>query len=183
MLPESFNFYRALPQDFDVTFADIRNSLLIHGPAVKPLNWNSKWRLELLGNLEIVVRQLWGNGIETVYVDGSFVTGIGHPRDIDACFECDFTEWSSGALAEKLNQAAPKKVWTWDDSARRTVAGFTSMKLPMWCSYRVDIHPYFPDRPNIGMMMDDGSLVTVLDGFRRMRNMEAPKGILKLIKD
>ena len=178
-LPKSFNEEAVLSQDYEVTFDEIRNSLLVLGPQPKKPEWNMAWRRILVDNLEILVKQLWAVGIKSIYVDGSFVQDKGHPGDIDGCFECDWPEWISGSLARRLNEAAPKKIWTWADNSRRSVAGFRTAKLPMWRSYRIELFPHFPGR-GIGLTTDDGTFLPILDAFRLIRGSSRRKGILIL---
>ena len=179
MLPRSFNEYGVLPQDYEVTLEEIRNSLLVLGPEPQKADWNQPWRRILLDNLEILVRQLWAAGVTNIHVNGSFVTDKGHPGDIDGCFECDYNEWHSEALQKKLNDAAPKKIWTWAKESRALVAGFDTPKLPMWRSYRVELYPYCPELPN-GLWTADGEFRPFPEAFRFVKFGDRRKGILRL---
>lgn len=76
------------PGDYALTFAELRQSLLVLGHAGNP-HWDLNWRLELVNGCEILVRQLWAVGISAIFLDGSFVEDKAHPRDIDGYFECD----------------------------------------------------------------------------------------------
>lgn len=52
------------PGDYEVTFGELRNSILVNGPSPKKnSNWDSKWRLKLIANCEILVNQLYQTGI------------------------------------------------------------------------------------------------------------------------
>ena len=58
------------PGDITLTFAELRDSVLVNGPGPSCPNWDAKWRHRLVDNLEIMVRQLWQVGITDVYADG-----------------------------------------------------------------------------------------------------------------
>jgi hypothetical protein len=180
MLPKNFDENGVLSQDYEVTLEEIRNSLLVTGPELMPSDWNISRRQWLVNNLEILVRQLWSAGIETVYVDGSFVTSKGIPGDIDACFQCDSLDWTSGALAKRLNEATQDKIWTWLTADRVIVPGYLKNRLPMWRTYRVEIYPYSLKRQN-GILID-GVFHPFPDVFRRVKFTDRRKGILKLLK-
>jgi hypothetical protein len=180
MLLKSFNEDGFLPEDYGATFQEIRQSLLVLGPERPQPTWDVSRRRWLLDNLEILVRQLWAVGIERIHVNGSFVTDKDKPGDIDACFECDYTELRSGRLAKRLNDAAPEKIWTWFYEDRIPVPKYPKGRLPMWVKYRVEIFPYGPDWP-AGVFID-GTLVPFPDAFRRVKNSDKRKGILLLKK-
>ena len=179
MLPQSFNVLGALSEDHEVTLNEIRRSLLVRGPEPLTLSWDRRWRATLVDNLEILVRELWAAGLSTIYIDGSFVQDKDHPGDIDGCFECDFNDWNSGSLEKRLNQLAAKKVWGWGADATRLVLG--TSRLLMWATYRVELHPYFPEFPT-GIIMDD-EFVPFPDAYHRFRGRPETKGLLKLRKD
>ena len=180
MLPKSFNDDGFLPQDYETTFQEIQQSLLVLGPERTEPTWDISRRRWLLNNLEILVRQLWAAGIERIYVNGSFVTDKDKPGDIDACFECDYTEVRSGRLAKRLNDATSDKIWAWRMDERVMVSGYTKPRLPMWEKYRVEIYPFAPDWP-VGVVIDD-SLVPFPEAFRRVKGSDGRKGILILKK-
>ncbi len=178
MLPKTFNDYGVLPpmsQDYEVTFSELRRSLLVLGPEPCPLNWQVDWRGELVDHLEILVNQLWNAGITRVYVNGSFVQNTTHPADIDGCFECDYEEFISGRLSQRLNATAPKKIWGWADEDHRMVLG--KLRLSMWASYKVEMYPFSPERP-IGMRMNTGEFRAFPDAYRWTKEDGRPKGIL-----
>jgi hypothetical protein len=181
MLPSEFNGQGVLPHDYEVTFTEIRNSILVRRHDPLPPGWNAEWRGILVDNLEILVRQLWAAGVTTIYINGSFVQNKPHPGDIDGCFEGDFADWNSGDLEKRLNSAAPKKVWDWSLASKRQVFG--ESRLLMWVSYRVELYPVVPEFPTSGVDTDDG-FVPFPDGYRLIKNRShETKGILKLIKD
>jgi hypothetical protein len=178
-LPSSFSHDGVLPQDYAVTFDEIRHSLLVDGPLDKAPNWDTAWRSLLLGNLEILVRQLWSVGVGAIHVDGSFVENIAHPGDIDGCFECSFDDWNSGSLERRLNAIAPKPVWDWTEEGKKVVLG--QRRLPMWWSYRVELFPYSLSIPS-GIVTEDG-LIPFPDAFRLRKQVAGKKGILQLRQD
>ena len=61
------------PGDVALTLDELRASVLVDGPGTTCPNWDAEWRLQLVDNLEIMVRQLWRVGITDVFADGSFV--------------------------------------------------------------------------------------------------------------
>jgi hypothetical protein len=58
--------------------------------------WDAAWRESLVGNLEVMTRQLWQVGIREVFADGSFVEEKGSPNDIDGYFVCALADLASG---------------------------------------------------------------------------------------
>jgi uncharacterized protein DUF6932 len=63
--------------------SQLRRSLLVRGPGRADSTWDTAWRASLVGNLEVMTRQLWQVGISDVFADGSFVEEKDHPNDID----------------------------------------------------------------------------------------------------
>ena len=51
--------------DYEVSFEELRESILVLGPddSAHYPNWDYAWRLHLVDNLEIPPRQLWQVGI------------------------------------------------------------------------------------------------------------------------
>jgi hypothetical protein len=74
------------PGDYEVSFEELRQSVLVAGDPGRPENWDAPWRAELVANLEILTRQLWSVGIREIYADGSFAEDKDHPNDIDGYF-------------------------------------------------------------------------------------------------
>jgi len=99
--------------DYELTFVDLRGSMLVVGPTEGYPNWSRTWRAHLVDNLETMVGQLWQVGITDTFVDGSFVEDKEHPHDIDGYFVCDLMELATGRLESSLNLLDPHKVWTW----------------------------------------------------------------------
>jgi len=170
--------------DYEVTLAELRNSILVQGPRdrLKYPNWDASWRLWLVDNLEMMVGQLWMVGVNEIYIDGSFVEDKDHPNDIDGYFVCDLAELASGRLVRALNRLDPQKVWTWDHTLRRPYPGYPKKQLPMWHVYRVELYPHFP---GLGSGIPDkfGNELEFPAAFRRCRRDSTPKGIIKLRRE
>lgn len=128
------------PGDYKLTIAELKDSLLVVGPRDQTV-WNEEWRLHLVSQLEIMVRQLWSVGISEIYINGSFVENKAHPNDIDGYFECDVMDLP--IILRELNIIEPDKIWTWDSKARRSYKGYTKKQLPMWHKYRVELYPHY----------------------------------------
>jgi len=108
------------PGDYELTFEEIRQSVLVKGPENRDeLRWDSSWRLYLVDNAEILSRQLRDVGIQNIFLDGSFVELKPHPNDIDGYFEVDLPFFASGKFHREINKIDPHKCWTWDKYARR----------------------------------------------------------------
>lgn len=169
--------------DYEVTFAELRQSLLVLGPG-NPREypyWDAVWRAKLVDNLETLTRQLWQVGIREVYADGSFAEDKDHPNDIDGYFVCDLARLRSGQLERELNLMDPHKVWTWDPASRRPYRGYPKRQLPMWHRYRVELYPHVPGL-GIGAGIRDrhGHELEFPSAFRQSRRDGTPRGIVKL---
>jgi hypothetical protein len=130
--------------DFELTLDEIRESVLVKGPGADHPHWDIEWRRQLVHNLEILVGELWEVGVTEIFIDGSFLEDKDHPNDIDGYFECDWREFVSGALQDRLNQLDPHRIWTWDPAERRLYRGYPKKQLPMWHQYRVELYPHLP---------------------------------------
>jgi hypothetical protein len=169
--------------DYSVTFAQLRNSVLINGPRLnKSSFWDSNWRSDLVNNLEILVTQLWYVGILDVFVDGSFVEDKDHPNDIDGYFVCDERFVRDNQLARSLNLLDPHKIWTWDPASRRPCRGYPKRQLPMWHQYRVELYPHFSGLLT-GIRDKYGNDMEFPSAFRQSRRDNCPKGIVKLLPE
>jgi len=60
--------------DYEATFDELRESVLVVGPEDKRSypNWDVGWRRWLVDQLEILTLQLWQVGITEVFADGSY---------------------------------------------------------------------------------------------------------------
>ena len=67
-----FNDFGLLaPGDYELTIPELKNSLLVKGPEDGSL-WDENWRLHLVEQLEIMVKQLWSVGLTDIYIDRIF---------------------------------------------------------------------------------------------------------------
>jgi hypothetical protein len=171
------------PGDYEVSFDQLRRSILVTGPGDSPQysNWDRDWRLHLVDNLELLARQLWQVGIREVYADGSFAEDKDHPNDIDGYFVCDLVQISSGELTRQLNLIDPFKVWTWDPASRKPYRGYPKKQLPMWHRYRVEFYPHIPGL-GIGCGIFDryGNELEFPSAFRQSRRDGKARGIVKI---
>ena len=172
-----------LPEgDYELTFEQLRSSLLVHGCGdLRIGQWDAEWRSVLVDNLEVMVSQLWAVGIANIFIDGSFVEDKDHPNDIDGYFECDIKLLASGRLERDLNLLEPDKIWTWEPSSRRAYQGYPKKQLPMWHKYRVEMYPHIKGMSS-GITDKFGNELEFPAAFRISRRDDTPKGIIKIIK-
>jgi hypothetical protein len=170
------------PGDYELTFAELRQSLLVMGPDQdSPLyeGWDTGWREHLTHQAETMCEQLWSVGIEDVFLNGSFVEAKVHPNDIDGYFACDVRRVATGELERQLNRLDPKSCWTWDPASRRAYRGYAKKQLPMWHAYRVELYPHYDQLS--GITDERGFPLTFPSAFRQRRRDSEPKGIVKVI--
>jgi hypothetical protein len=169
------------PGEYEVTLEELRHSVLVVGPANKAAHpdWDESWRRHLVGNLEVLVRQLWQVGITEIFIDGSFVEDKDHPNDIDGYFVCDLMHLASGRLERELNLLDPYKVWTWDPSSRRPLRGGPERQLPMWHRYRVELYPHVAGLLS-GIRDKHGNELEFPSAFRQSRRDGKARGIVKI---
>jgi hypothetical protein len=178
MLPD-FDEFGLLPAgDYELTFEQLRASVLVVGPNGATSNWDAAWRATLVDNLEVMVGQLWSIGIREIFVDGSFAEDKEHPNDIDGYFICDMQMLVSGTLERELNRLDPHKVWTWDPGSRRTYVGSPKAQLPMWHRYKVEFYPHFGQL--CGIKDKYGNDLEFPSAFRMSRRDGRPRGIIKI---
>jgi hypothetical protein len=176
--PIHFNEHGLLPPgDYDMTFAELRESLLVHGDGGDP-NWDIAWRLHLVSQCEEMVNQLWQIGITEIFLDGSFVEAKARPNDIDGYFVCDLLDLATGRLERELNALDPYKIWTWDPASRRAYRGYSKKQLPMWHQYRVELYPHVGQ--NFGAQDQQGNELQFPSAFRQHRATGEAKGIVKI---
>src|SRR5699024_3345077 len=153
-----------------------------HGPnRQNPGTWDSRWRLKLIDNCEILVNQLRQTGITEIFLNGSFVEEKDHPNDIDGYFECGFSAFVSGQIQRELNKIDEHKVWTWDRNSRRAYRGYVKKQLPMWHIYRVEFYPHYGN-PS-GLTDKHGNPMTFPAACRCKRSSGTPKGIVKIVSE
>jgi hypothetical protein len=175
----AFNQYGVLPPaDYELTFSELKNSSLVNHHTQ---SWDRVWRLHLIEQCEIMVKQLWAIGITEIYLDGSFVEEKAHPSDIDGYFVCDLKRLASGDLERELNALDLHKVWTWQPSSRRFDKNTGKKQLPMWHQYRTELYPHFGQLS--GIRDPHGFELTFPSAFRRQRNTDQQKGILKILPE
>jgi hypothetical protein len=123
LLPEFLDDGVLPPGDYEISIAELKESMLVVGPRKQGIRdaatWDSAWRRRLVDNLAALVAQLAQVGITEIFVNGSFVEDKDHPNDIDGYFECDLRRLATGDLQRELNAIDPHKVWTWDPRSRR----------------------------------------------------------------
>ncbi|MGE5111196.1 MAG: DUF6932 family protein [Acidobacteriaceae bacterium] len=161
-------------RDYEESFDQLRDSVLVMGPANLPQlsSWDTTWRRYLVGNLEILTEQLWKAGIRDVYADGSFAEDKDHPNDIDGYFVCELDRLRSGELTRELNLLDPYKVWTWDPASRKPYRGYPNR-------YRVELYPHFPGM-GCGIRNKYGNELEFPAAFRQSRRDGKPRGIVKI---
>lgn len=169
--------------DFEVSFDELRKSLLVIGPGdpEDSSTWDRPWRKLLVQNLEILTQQLWKAGIREVFADGSFAEDKDHPNDIDGYLVCDFDLLRTGELTRRLNLLDPFKIWTWDPAARKPYRGYPKKQLPMWHRYRVELYPHVPGLGGGSGICDKyGHELEFPAAFRQSRRDGKPRGIVKI---
>lgn len=170
------------PGEYAMTLGQLERSMLVLGPTgpSRSVTWDSQWRRDLVGNLAILVKQLWAAGIEEVFIDGSFVEDKDHPNDIDGYFVCDPMRLATGELERSLNKLDPSKCWTWDHTKRRSYRGYPKGQLPMWHAYRVELYPHYTG--SIAGKDGHGNELEFPAFFRTCRRTDASKGIVRIVK-
>ena len=180
-LPQFTNDGLLPPGDYEFSFDELRESILVVGPQSRSPDWDADWRLHLVNYLEILVRQLWQVGVSEVFADGSFVEDKNHPNDVDGYFVCDLTELASGALQQRLNTLDPHDVWTWDPAARKAYRGYPKLQLPMWHYYRIELYPHYGSGPMSGITDKYGNELESPAAFRLSRRADMPRAIVKIV--
>ena len=174
------------PGDYEMTFDQLKKSLLVVGPGpAAGQDWDDIWRLNLVNQAEILVSQLWQVGVTEIFIDGSFVEQKAHPSDIDGYFVVDdVRDFATGEFQRKLNILDPHKIWTWDQHSRKAYNGYMKKQLPMWHKYRVELYPHFPQIGNSSGLRDEhGNEMQFPAAFRRCRATGDQKGVIKIIPE
>ena len=168
------------PGDHPMTLEQLRKSHLVRRSLTSSAQWDETWRLRLVDNLEILVKQLWQVGIKNVFVDGSFVEDKDHPNDIDGYFECEVMHLASGDLARQLNALDEHKVWTWDPKSRKPSSISAKKQLPMWHRYQVELYPHYGQ--GSGIRDQFGNELQFPSAFRLSRRSHQQKGIIRVLE-
>ena len=171
------------PGDYVLTIEELKQSMLVQGPKGKrrPRGWNVGWRMQLVENLGILVRQLRAVGITEIFADGSFAENKAIPNDLDGYFVCDERRYLSGALQRDLNLIDPHGIWTWDWESRRPFRRYHKAQLPMWHRYRVELYPHYGQ--SSGIRDEFGYPLEFPSAFRKSRLLGKPRGIIKIGND
>ena len=107
-LPETFTAEGLLlPGDYPLTLEQLSSSMLVQGAPDRAMTWDTDWRRQLVGNLGVLLNQLWQVGVSEVFIDGSFVEDKDHPNDIDGYFVCELSRLASGELERSLAPSRP----------------------------------------------------------------------------
>jgi hypothetical protein len=174
------------PSTYEATFAELRNSLLVHGDGSSP-TWDSQWREHLVSNLEILVKQLWQAGMSEIFIDGSFVENKDHPNDIDGYIDTGINTIdpvSMQSLVQKvstLNSLDHYKVWTREPKSRVFDPNTGKGQLPMWIRYRVELYLHIEGLFS-GIKDKFGNNMQFPSAFRQSRREFIEKGIVKIIQ-
>lgn len=182
-IPSNFINGALAPGTYEATFNQLRQSILVQG--VDNLGtWDSGWRAKLLGQAEILTKELWAVGIKDVFLDGSFVEDKDRPNDIDGYFDTGLSMTpgdldSFSQLVQKLNLNSPNKIWDWNPQSRVAVAGFAKKQLPMWVHHRVELYPHL--QQSSGIQDKYGNDLEFPSAFRQCRGSGNAKGIVKLV--
>jgi hypothetical protein len=168
------------PGDYPLTLDELARSHLVNGTSAGSTTWDSAWRAELVRNLGVMVAQLWHVGLDTIFVDGSFVEAKDHPNDIDGYFVCDRLYVTSGLLERDLNALDRHRCWTWDTAQRRWDAGSGKSQLPLWFVYHVELYPHFGQ--GTGVFDQYGQELVFPSLFRQSRYSAQEKGIVRVVR-
>ncbi|MBN1609643.1 MAG: hypothetical protein JW940_23625 [Polyangiaceae bacterium] len=168
------------PGIFLATLAELRCSLLVQGTVSTGPGWRKKWRLHLVDQLELLVRDLWHVGIDQIFANGSFCTDKPRPGDIDGYFVTSWLNWRSQAAT--LRVLRPE--WTWAPREMRPAAD-GKPKLPMWHEHRVELFPVFDppfrDQSFLGTRTAEGKVF--IDDFFQLTRSHESKGIVQIARD
>jgi len=170
-----------LPEgDYQLTLSQLKTSHLVTGVYSSHAVWNSSFRLELVENAEILIKQLWKVGIQMIFLNGSFVEDKSLPGDIDGYFECDMEYFMNRQFHSDINAIDPFQVWDW--SRRFPGPNSTKPQLPMWHRYKVEFYAHIPMFTS-GIPDEFGNDQTFPAAFRKSRRQHLSKGIVQIIQD
>jgi hypothetical protein len=178
VLPPFDDFGLLPPGDYPLTLDELKQSMLVHGPADPHEPWDAEWCAYLVENLSMLVQELWSAEITEIFIDGSFVEAKAHPNDIDGYFECDLMRFATGDLQRQLNGLNAYQIWTWEPQSRRPDRGSNKRQLPMWHVYRVELYPHWSQL--CGIRDEHGHELEFPSAFRRSRQEGRARGIVKI---
>lgn len=176
-----FNRWGLLPPGEHIaTFAQLRASHLIHGPAdERP--WNSARRLALLSVLGERLEQIWGVGyIPYVVIAGSFVEDTPSPKDLDAYLVCPTDKCRNVAgqpqdLQRDLNALDARRLWNWQREWQDGI-----YKPRMWHELRIE---FYYDAADVFLAYDlSGRGLGAREFFACTRSGRR-KGVVKILRD
>lgn len=171
--------------EYPMSLDDLEQSILVTGEEEIEGAWDTKWRLKLVKNLRVLVKQLWDEGITDIFIDGSFATDKLRPGDIDGYFVVEKPEEMidsdfENELCIRLNKHDEYNVWTWKDKDRKRPSEAEKGQLPMWWQYRVEMWPEYGQWSGQIHPITEEKL-THAQLFRVTKQGEE-KGIIKLLK-
>ncbi len=164
--------------DYPLTLDELAQSYLVSGASVGSATWDAPWRAHLVSNLRVIVAQLQRIGMDSIFVDGSFVEAKDHPNDVDGYFVCDPLYMVSGRLEHDLNTLDPSRCWTWNGAYRRWHSGSRKNQLPMWFVYHIEMYPHFGQ--GTGVFDQYGNELLFPSLFRQSRHAAQEKGIVRI---
>lgn len=168
-----------LPPGETVTSVDeIEDSYFVTGRGLPRPEWDVDGRRELVQNLRKVVELFRRTEmVSSIFVDGSFVSWVDSPSDIDCYFKLrDIAYWDDGLLDGKLRELDPEGGWSWTELC---TCGAKVRKPRFWCTYRIDLFPELGE--SSGIKGRDGSELTFAEAFRQRTDTGAAKGVLRII--
>lgn len=158
------------PGDFELTFDELQQSILVCGPdnSARYLKWDQSRRKKLVESLADFVSQLWQVGINEVFVGGSFVEDKDHPSDIDVYFECEPTQIEVNQLETHLMALNP----VWSGISKQDCRLMRTL-------FAVHMLPHF----GVAYRFDNGPEVSLPIEFRKSKEKGSiPRGIVKILR-
>lgn len=173
------------PGDYALSLDELETSILVTGDEDKDPAWDTKWRLELVQHLRVMVEQLWAEGFNEIYIDGSFATDQLRPGDIDGYFVAEkpkdiLDSEFEDSLCKQLNKHDKNKAWSWKDEDRKKPAAAEKGQLPMWWHYHVEMWPEYGQWSGQVHPATEEKLTHAQ--LFRITKVGEDKGIIKLLK-
>lgn len=180
LLPLAFTDGILPPGDYEATLIQLAQSMLVNGPQPALPGWDVDWRRYLVGQLALLASQLWQEGVQDIYVDGSFVEDKLHPGDIDGYYVCTQQDIANGLL-RRLNARNAVPIWIMSNRLPDPTDPMR-MKPLMWHRHKVEL---FAEYGQFAGIVDQfGHNQTFPAAFRKTRARRGwrPKGIVHLIR-